>query len=367
MATEVVTAEGTAARVAADNRPYRPSWVDVLTRWIDAVPGPTWLAYVGLLGAALAIVNVEGWLVGTPPGDPVQSFYAFFFVFPLAIIHYLSIGAGDAWDRFRPATDLDDGAADGMRYRLTVIPPLPAALLLLIGTAINLAWLATDPVGLAIDDRPLPYVVSRAITESFLFGIVLVLIYKVLRQLRLVSGLHRSAARVDLYRPGPLHAMSRLTGRAAIGLAVLAVASGVPTPGMPEQSWLAIVVGFSLPILFVAVAVFLIPLRGMNRQLVEEKERLLDAVGSRIRSTTDALHRIVDDEAANDGDPDGSRTAQTRIDALNKALASLLSELDFVRRLSTWPWDVSTFRAVISAIGLPIALFLVYRLLERFV
>ena len=32
----------------ADERPYRPSWVNVLLDWIERLPGPTWLAYVVL-------------------------------------------------------------------------------------------------------------------------------------------------------------------------------------------------------------------------------------------------------------------------------------------------------------------------------
>ena len=367
MATEVATAEGAAAPRVDQARPYAPSWVDALMRAMERIPGPTWLAYVGLLVAALATTNFEGWLVGVAPGDLVQSFYAFFFVFPLAVVHYLSLGARDAWDRFRPATVLDDADAAEIRYRLSVMPARSVAVLLAMGAATNLAWMAADPVGVAISGRPPLYVALRAITESVLFGMVFVLIYQVVRQLRLVSRLHQSAATVDLLRPGPLHAMSRLTSRAAMGLIVLAVASGAPTPGMPEPSWLAIVVGFSLPILVVALAVFFVPLRGMNRRLVEEKARLLDGISERLQTASAALHRVVDQEAANERDADASRVAQTRIDALNKALASLLQERDFVRHQSTWPWDPTTFRAVASVIALPIVLFLITRALDRFI
>ena len=76
---------------------------------------------------------------------------------------------------------------------------------------------------------------------------------------------------------------------------------------------------------------------------------------------------MVDGEAVAIRDAELSRLAQLRIDALNKALASLLQERDFVGRLSTWPWDSSTLRAVLSAVALPIVLFLLTRALERFV
>ena len=70
---------------------------------------------------------------------------------------------------------------------------------------------------------------------------------------------------------------------------------------------------------------------------------------------------------ANRSDEGASRVAQTRIDALSKAQTALIQERDLIVRLSTWPWDPSTLRAVVSAIALPIALFLVTRVLDRFI
>jgi hypothetical protein len=77
------------------------------------------------------------------------------------------------------------------------------------------------------------------------------------------------------------------------------------------------------------------------------------------------LHESVADLATRDGD--AARLAQVRVDGLNKAFASLLQEREFLLRQSTWPWDTGTFRAVASAVLLPVVLFLVTRALERFV
>jgi hypothetical protein len=105
----------------------------------------------------------------------------------------------------------------------------------------------------------------------------------------------------------------------------------------------------------------------MHGLLVKEQKRLLSTVDSRITQTVATLHEVVDGETVGSPDADSSRLAQVRIDALNKALTSLLQERDFVGRLSTWPWDPSTLRAVLSAVALPILLFLLTRALERFV
>jgi hypothetical protein len=161
--------------------------------------------------------------------------------------------------------------------------------------------------------------------------------------------------------------MSRLTARSAMAIVLLAVITGLPLPGVSEQSWLFTIFIFALPMLVLAFSAFFYPLRGLHDRLVEEKGLLQAATGTRLRATMEALHALVDGEAAEHGDPERSRQAQTRIDALSKAQAALVQERELIARLSTWPWDPTTLRAVVSAVALPIVLFLVTRVLERVV
>jgi hypothetical protein len=344
--------------------------VDWLTRAIERLPGPTWLAYVALLLVALAYIALEGVVSDIAIGVETVSYfgYAFFFVYPLAAYHYLARGAASAWDALRPVTVLDDAAAMRMRAEISTTPARPVAVIWALTAVANAATALAYPAGFDLANRPPAYVVLRVVSESlWVAPVAIVLVYLVVRQLRIVARLHREVAQVDLLRPRPLHALSRLTARSAITLVVLAVASGLPLPGVSEAAWLGTILFFSLPFLVLAAFVFFVPLRGMHGRLSAEKEWRVGEVSARLDATTEALHRLVDQETANHSDAERSRLAQTRIDALNKALASLLAERDFVRRVSPWPWDASTFRAVVSAVGLPIALFLVYRLLERFV
>ncbi|MEP7378959.1 MAG: hypothetical protein ABI725_05285 [Chloroflexota bacterium] len=369
---EVATAEGAAARnsrAAVESRPYAPSWLDLVVRAIDAAPGPTWIAYVVIGIAFLLMVNIEGWLTGIPLGslDPAQSIYALFFLLPLLVYHYQARIAGEAVDSFRPATDLDDNAAAALRYRLTVTPARSALVTSAAAVLINIGWLMVDPAGFQLADKSELYVALRVGSESLLSAAIFVLIFQVLRQMRTIAGLHRAATHVDLIRPAPMHAFARLTSRNALGVIAFAILSGLPLPGIPEATWFTTVVLWTVPMIILGAAVFVLPLRGMNRRLVAERSHWLDNIGLRIHAASDALHRVVDDEAANATDVDASRVAQTRLDGMNKALASLLQERDFVRRLPTWPWDGGTARAVASAIALPILLFLITRVLDRFV
>jgi hypothetical protein len=237
-----------------------------------------------------------------------------------------------------------------------------------VGAALAyLALLAWSPQGFDLVGHSAAFVAVRVAAEAFWLAPVSFMIgFLLVRQVRIVSQLHRSVVTVDLLEPGPLHAMARLTARSAILLILLQLLVFVPLPNVTTEARLALIL-FFLPFIGLSVAAFLVPLRGMHALLEEARRRYESAVNARIRATTATLHEVVDRETGG-GQPDAdkARLAQLRIDALNKALASLLQERELIGGLSTWPWDTTTFRAVISAVALPMVLFVLTTAIDRF-
>jgi hypothetical protein len=201
-------------------------------------PGPTWLAYIVLQVVALGVAGIEGILSTTGLLDANQLIYGFFFITPLAGLHYLDHVAGQAWDGFRPVTDLDDRAAARVRYELTVTPARTGWVLLAFGFVLNTGWYFVDPVGIGVAGQPLPFIVARALVEGFLAGTLFVLLAQVVRQLRLIDRLHDNATRIDLLRPRSVQAMSRLTAQSSIAIVVLAAAIGSTGAGclLPDHA-----------------------------------------------------------------------------------------------------------------------------------
>lgn len=335
-------------------RPYAPSWLDWIVTWFDDLPGPTWLAYVVFAVLALAWTSTVGWLVGDiafGTFDFTQSSYAFFLVFPFALLHVLRRAAGRALWAFAPALDASPSELARLEYELTTIPPRPALALGLAGALMDvLSWVG-DPVGADVVGADPAGLVLRAAGEYLLVGAWFVLMYQVYRQLRQVSRLHTRAATIDLYHPSPLYAFSHLTVRAGIGFVSAAAWTLLTSP--PELLLTAISVSFLLAVVFIGAAAFVVPLRGMQARLAHEQERLIDAANERLEMTIARLHAAVDS-----GD-------LTPADQLQKTLAALVQEREIVGRLRTWPWDPSTLRAFASAIALPIGLWLITRALER--
>jgi len=88
---------------------------------------------------------------------------------------------------------------------------------------------------------------------------------------------------------------------------------------------------------------------------VVEKEGLQLQADRRFKATLADLHRSVDERDL------------SVADGLNKTLASLQLEREALARIPTWPWQAATLRAFLSALLVPIVIWLIIRALERFV
>jgi len=90
-----------------------------------------------------------------------------------------------------------------------------------------------------------------------------------------------------------------------------------------------------------AVACFILPLRGMHRRLIAEKNRMLADASSRFETLLARLHERVD------------RGDLADADKLNAQIASVAAEREAVARISTWPWELTTLTAFLKNVPAP--------------
>lgn len=349
-----MTAEGAPSetRMASRGWPYAASWVDHLTDAVDRLPGPAWAFYLAMVAGVAVLINGADWIAGQdPPGtfDPAQAGYAVYGAYMLAMIHYLNREAGSKIDSFRSVLDVTPAEYERLRYEVTTLPARQGALAGFVGVLIVALLYASDPPDAVGASQPV-IIVATVVAEALTIGILAVLIYHTVHQLRLVSRIHAMASRIDLFDPAPLYAFSNLTARTGIGL-VLLVAYGF----LIDPTINVVAVVLTGLVLVVAAAAFVLPLRGMHQRLVVEKERLQFQADQRFKATLADLHRSVDERDL------------SMADGLNKTLESLQLERDALARIPTWPWQAATFRAFVSVLLVPIVIWLIIRLLERFV
>jgi hypothetical protein len=173
--------------------------------------------------------------------------------------------------------------------------------------------------------------------------------YHTIRQLRLVSRIYTQHTNVNIFETGPLYALSRVTAITTVALLFffylnITIRSEIQTG--PS----AIARGL---IILLALATFMWPLLGAHRLLQQEKTRGKSEVARRMKAVTGKLHHRVDTD-----DMQG-------MDALKDALDGLVVERGVLDEVSTWPWDPETLRLVVTAVLLPVGLWVITRVLER--
>lgn len=332
--------------------PYRGSWMDWIVQGIGRLPVPAWLFY-GVLIIALAFANnAVFWLDGSLP---LGSFHrtrltdSVYILLSIGIYDHLRLVASRSFQRFRPLLPADDIEARGMEHRLSTLPRKLGWLALFLGATLTPVLIADSPEAYGVDVAltPIPYIYqyfNGAVSMACLSAVVM----QTIRQLRLVTELHRRASGIDLFQLSPAHALATLTARAGIGLTFFMLFFAVAEASTFTELNLIILIGMA----FLALSVFLIPLLGMRSRLQDEKARLIGEANSAIERTIGRIHERVNSNRYDD------------IGGLNTALSALVSERGLLQGIPTWPWDVSTLGGFVSSLVLPIALLFVARLLE---
>lgn len=335
--------------------PYAPSWLNRLINWIAGAPGPTWFYF--LLGILLMgmIFVVASWLVGIIPIGTIETDYFLYGIYPVyfvALMHYLDGQAKSALERFRPTLAVNDTEYRRIEFELTTVPALGAWIATTLAVALGLLIVLSDEADPLIHSgEPLGLAVV-GISTIFTVACLLIFAYHTVRQLRMVSHIHTLATAINLYYAGPVYAFSELTARTGIGFIFFASILILLDPPDPSD-----IFGYLLiaAIAVMAVAAFMLPLLGMHHRLVKEKAQLQLEINDGVKVAYTELQECV-------------RTRNyAQVDDLDKVLSNLLGLREVAAKLSTWPWQAETLRGFISALLIPLLIWILTTLLERFI
>lgn len=333
---------------------YRSSWVDWLTAWVDRQPGSNWLYYFGL-GVALALITmVVPWMEGVPISRGIAFpplYLAAAVATMLGLIDYLDQRALVALQNMRPVLEIDEHEYKEMAFRLGNLPRRSALVAALAAVAFVLL---TEVIGGAYQLEALePYPVSATTLRVFyllswtVFGTFL---FHTVHQLRAINRVYTSYTRIDLFNARPMYGFSNLAAVTAGSLALISYGWMPVNPWIDQSDPLIFSIYFVLSL--IAAVTFVLPQLGVHRLLVDEKDRLLDEVNLRFKAATAELHRKMDS-----GELEG-------VMDLNMAMASLQMELTAIKQTPTWPWEPEVVRLLVTAIALPLGLWLVQLILQ---
>jgi len=357
MRVEQTTARTASQPVAARDPvalPYSPSWIDRLMSWVQRLPLPYGITYLILFVAEVVTLHVLSWVDGSLPLFHFHPLYLLFPLWlwgPLAIMTYLDEVALHALREFRPLLGKHEDEIPRLQYELATLPSRSVWISGLFWTGV---FLVVMYAGFPVVVRQYSYgpigVMTAWISGVFSFGIGSALYYHTIRQLRLVSRILGLVERVNLFQLEPVYAFARLTAQTGVSWVLLA---GVTFLIFPFELINVTVVALYMTQSLFALGAFILPLWKVHQRLVTEKRRLLAGVNRRVEITIERLHQALD------GDDLG------RVKEIDTALGGLASERNVLSAIPTWPWSTATISGFVSALVLPIALFLIQLTLKN--
>lgn len=327
--------------------------------WIDRSPIPAWLVYTGVYLVGALFMHLALWLDGVEPWGRISLLWAVnagWLIVSAAILHYLVRSADQAMARFAPLAGGHPDEFARNRTRLTTIPRWVANGLYGIEFVLIAAVVVIEP---AFAYEGLEHPVSTAIAAvilglSYAFGPVL-LVYAI-RAIRTVTDTYALVDRVDLQRQGALYAPAGFAMRCGMMLLVvvmLSVASNIASdPAASEEVVTGVMVALLIPL---GLAALFVPVRGIHRRLAAEKQHLLEENAAAVdRARTDLYEAL-------------ARREHDEVQSIDRGLTSLFRLRDELEEIATWPWSRGSFRNYVSAVLLPLVVWVAQQLLTGLV
>lgn len=335
--------------------PFPPSWIDRLIVWIDRLPAPSWSFYLLSILFLAFLGNAIFWVDGSMEVgsiDPVNTLFALFVMYWLAFYQHLTRVGSRALRTYRSLLDVEDVEFARIEYELSTLPRFQGWLTIPIGVGYAAFTIlgGPSPYGDVVPRTAFPYVVDILVT-GFLTATFIGFLIRSIRQLRMVVKLHARATNINLLKLEPVHAFSALTARTGMVMIILLIFGYFLDPSEFDTTLDVILYAV---IALLAIAIFVLPIIGMRDRLDKEKQRVLDVTSDMLQVATDSLHNRV------------SEREYGELAGTESAINALIRERELFEKISTWPWDPRTIRGFASALLLPIFIWLVTRLLERF-
>ncbi|RJP52212.1 MAG: hypothetical protein C4583_07090 [Anaerolineaceae bacterium] len=338
----------------AEPRPYPPSFLDRFMDFVQRGRVPYWLTYLILLIVQVTILHILAWMDGWMPVftfNPIMAVFPIWLWIPMIVMTYVDSVALDALNSFRPLLKIEDEELNRLRYEFTTMPPRGV---FLSGLFWGINYLLLTYLGYQVGyeayglDAFLGSVTFIVGLISYLTGSAIY--YHSLRQLSLINRTVRTARQLNLFRLDPVYAFSRVTSLIGISWMLMLTLTLLTLP-------IRLATGLGLAIMAVqillAIVAFVLPLWFVHRRLESEKLKLVAEHNLRVESTIKLLHETLDNK-------------KLEISAhFNDAMASLAAEREVLSAIPTWPWRAGTLTGFLSAIVLPIIIFLIQFAVEK--
>jgi len=321
--------------------------VDRLMDFFARLPTPYWLTYLVLFILQSFLAHILSWIDGWLPPYTFNALNLIFPLWlwgPLAIMTYLDSISLAAISSFTPLLDESDEDIQQLKEQFSTMPSRP----LLIN---SIFWLLIY-IALNYFSRQVFFVEYGLGTLAIVFALIMglpafllgsSLYYHSIRQLKLIHQTVRKARQLNLFNLEPVYAFSQVTAKTGISWILMLSLTLLLFP--LQLATILTLSTFAVQVIL-ALAAFVLPVWIVHQRLEKEKRRLVTELNQRVERTLKKLHRSADEHILDE------------VGQINDLISGLNAEREILNKIPTWPWRPGVFTGFISAIVLPIMLFL---------
>lgn len=342
----------------SDSAAIESTWLYRFLDSVSQIPGPRWLNFLLVPVTLFVLAHAGVYLLDPSKAWAVESEIAiilFWLAFGLVAYSDIIDSTHGALNEFRSSLQIDDEEFRRIYDRFIA---LPRAWGWLIVPAMAFAFLFVSfrppipgPPELSAVFRTIMILLGTA-TFTVLFH----LIVKVIYILKMINQLYASVGKINIFNLQDLYALSALSARIGIIFIIAGTLSyiiNVLIPGGDPQ--IQVAVFFITLNIVMAILLFLLPLLGIHRELAKVKQRVARENNRVLNTTLRKLHE---------------RSERSQLDEMPLIQSQAGALMQFRReidQISTWPWKPQTLRGFITAISLPIVIWLIQQFLGQII
>jgi hypothetical protein len=322
--------------------PFKPCLIHNIYQWIEQLPGPYWLLSLLIVVVTGGLNHIVAWNHNVLKPYEFSWPFAltgFYLAFNLVVNDFLFRTAQKSLAESRQILDVSEDEFQQILFEFLHLPAKQSALYFFAGavTGFSMGWvlLPTAPeMNYAFPELELTmYTLSMGLIFITLFGIF--------RALKLISRLFDKEIDVDIYNQSSIYAMSRYSAWLIVTVSIQVSLTFIIIPTFAEITSYFFIV-FLLFVYCLMLAIFWLPLRGINRKMKLKKQEMLQEVNQRIKTTFRILHTKID------------KQDYLEVKELREVIESLKAEKVFIEAIKTWPWKPSTLTGLLSLVLLPL-------------
>ncbi len=339
--------------------PFSPSWQTRFLHWVDQMPGPSFVVFLGLFAGIGFLQHLIPWLEGRLPWGQVEWRHFTFLVPALIVFSAFSsvlTYSEKVMAKFRRALNVSDKEYALLTYQFLNLPAA-TGWIITIAWALGIAFIYNTPIFQSAYPSNLLSGLSGALIflVSWLgLSVVFAFFVFVLRQSRLVGQLYARVQNINVFDLAPLYSLSTSTSRVgtlSITVATIGFLSNFLLPEGDPQ--IQINMFFGVINIVLALALFILPLLGIHQRLLAKKEELLSEAGERVRAAFDRLNK---EQAAG---------RLKEIGNTRQLVDAMIREREYIQAVPTWPWNAGTLRGFLTTLLVPLAVWILQQILLR--